>query len=162
MLRNVLHLLRPPFIVAQERLAPAMGGNLVEARLGDGEQRPGRNRLQPEFDESRRLGRVIDIRVDGVGMPGEREKPFGIDVLDRRLPDDVFVPRVQDMSARDLAGNERSVELDAEPLAELAMSVIARQTRDTGAFSSMRFSMSVDMGNLLVASYWSSCWHATF
>src|SRR5277367_6960572 len=70
---DVLHLFCPTAIVLAERFGAASGGNLVEAGLGDYEKRARHGFLQAEFDQGGRLVRVIDIGIDGVRPPGERE-----------------------------------------------------------------------------------------
>src|SRR5688572_31703808 len=68
---DVFHLLGPATIVHAQRLDLPMCRNLIEAGLGDDEQRPLRSRLQAKFHQSRRLGGVIDARVDCIRVPGE-------------------------------------------------------------------------------------------
>src|SRR5262249_59589556 len=85
MLRDVLHLLAPAAIVHAERLEPALFWNPVEAGLDDAQQGPGGVLLQRELDQCRRLGRVIPVRIDRVGMPSEREQTLGFDLLHNHL-----------------------------------------------------------------------------
>src|ERR1700761_9009642 len=67
---DVLHLLLPATFVLAESLFAAFARNVLEARLGHGEQRTRGNLLQPELNQRRRLGRIIDVGVDGIRVPG--------------------------------------------------------------------------------------------
>src|SRR5262249_26175683 len=63
MFLDVLHLRRPTPIVHAERLGPAVGGNPVEARLGQAQQRAGGGLLEAELDQRWRLLRVVLVGI---------------------------------------------------------------------------------------------------
>src|SRR5262249_38305895 len=90
-------------------------------RFGYAQQRARRGRLEVELDERGRLLGVVYGRVDRIGMPVEREVPFGLHLDDLDLEGQVLVAGIGDLSARPATGHERAFEVDAEPLAELAM-----------------------------------------
>jgi len=92
MLRDVLDLLAPAAVIHAERFEPALARKLVETRLDDSQQSPCQGALQGELDERRRLVGVILVRIDRIGIPGEREQPLGLHFLDDRLPSDVLIP----------------------------------------------------------------------
>ncbi|SPE26429.1 hypothetical protein SBA2_30094 [Acidobacteriia bacterium SbA2] len=118
---DVLHLRAPPAFIHAVRFVAAVARDLVEAGLGEQQQRTARSLLQPEFDQGGRFFRVIDLGIDGIRVPGEREETFRLHFLDHRFPFDVFVPRVSDVTARDLARHEGALQFHAKPLAELAV-----------------------------------------
>src|SRR5205807_8419101 len=85
-----------------------------------------RDFLQSEFDERRGLFRIIDARLDGVGMPAKGEKTFGFDALDGDFErhalllllkfGDFRVHGSSDNFSGDARARfERSVELHAKP-----------------------------------------------
>jgi hypothetical protein len=71
---DILRLGRPAPIIQPVRFGSAVFGQGVEAGFDDGQPRAARYRLKPEFDQRRRLLGVVDARIDGVGMPIEREQ----------------------------------------------------------------------------------------
>src|SRR5438309_1954566 len=118
---DVLHLLSPAAVIHAERLGAAVGGHLVEAGLGEQQYRPGRGLLEPELDQRGCLLRVVHLRIDAVGVPGETEEGLGLDLLHDGLPADMLVAAVGDLALRELTGYERTLQLHVKPLAELAM-----------------------------------------
>src|SRR5437762_7371310 len=66
---DVLHLLGPTLVVHPEGFGPAGGRDAIEAGLDHGQARPTGSVLQTEFDEGRRLVRIVHARIDCVGMP---------------------------------------------------------------------------------------------
>src|SRR4029077_9583235 len=77
--------------------------------------------LQAELDQRRRLVRVVELRVDGVRMPGEAEELLRLDLLDDRAPAHVLVAGIGDLAFRRLSGDEGTLEPDPEPGTELAV-----------------------------------------
>src|SRR6516162_10413500 len=73
-----LHDDRPALFVFRKRLRAAREWNSIEAGLGHCQLDAAVDLLEPEKDERRRLPRVVDARVDGVGMPAERKEPLGL------------------------------------------------------------------------------------
>jgi hypothetical protein len=59
MVLDILHLPFPPAIIHAERFQAAVTGNLVEAGLRKFEQSATCSLLQPEFEERRRLLRIV-------------------------------------------------------------------------------------------------------
>src|SRR5947207_4403626 len=118
---DVLHLLGPAAVIHAEGLRTALCRDLVEARLGEDQQRPGRSLLQAKLDQRGCLLRVVHLRIDAVGVPGEAEEALGLDLLYERLPAHVLVAGVGDLALRELTGQERTLQLHVKPLAELAM-----------------------------------------
>ena len=112
---NVLNLLRPAAFVHPEGFLAAMGGDLVEAGLDEGQARAGADGFEPELDQGRLFLRVVDVRIDPVGMPGEGETPGRLDRDHLGLPGHVFVARMGDLAPRLLADSERRLEGDLEP-----------------------------------------------
>ena len=94
-------------------------GSLSKPDSTTRKQRAAGDRLQRELDQRRRLLAVVLVRIDRVGMPGEREQPLRLHPLHHRLPSQVLVARIRDLPVRRLPGHERSVELHAKPGAEL-------------------------------------------
>src|SRR5262245_32374677 len=78
MLRDVLQLLRPAAVVHAEGLGATSGRDAVEARLDQRQARARRRVFQAELDERGRLLRVVDLRVDRVGMPAVGEQALGL------------------------------------------------------------------------------------
>src|SRR4051794_20296602 len=74
MLLDVLELTGPAAFVHAERFVAPVRRQLVEARLGDGEQRAFLRLVEPELDERHRLLRVVDLRIDRVRMPAVGEE----------------------------------------------------------------------------------------
>ena len=84
--------------------------------------------------------------------PGEGEEALGFDGFDACFPRDVLVAGVGDVAPGNLAGKEGAVELDLEPLAELAVVRDGAPDAGDGAWSSMRFSIRFEsISNLKVA-----------
>src|SRR6516165_5250607 len=119
---NVLHLLRPAAVIPAERLEPPVVRELIEARLRDHKQCSVCSLLESKFDQCSWFARIVRWRVrflKGLGMrPPEGKEPLGLHLLDERLPSDVLIARVGNLAPRDLAQDERAIQLDAEPLAE--------------------------------------------
>ena len=109
----------PPFL--QEGFGAASGGDVFEAGLGDAEEGSGGRGSKGELDEGRSFVGVVYGGIDGVGMPGEGEGMFGLDLLDGGFPADVFVAGMGDVTGGGLAGLEGCVEFDAKPFAELGV-----------------------------------------
>src|SRR6266851_4183352 len=99
---DVLDLLAPTAVIHPERFEPALARELVETRLDDAQQGPRRDAVQRELDKRRRLTGIILVRINRVGMPGEREQPLGLDFLDHGLPADMLISGVGDLPARNL------------------------------------------------------------
>src|SRR6267143_484444 len=118
---DVLQLLSPAAVIHTERFRTALGGHFVEAGLGEQQQSPARDLLQPELDQRGCLLRVVHLRIDAVRMPGEAEEPLGLDLLHHGLPADMLVAGVGDLALRELACYERTLQFHAEPLTELTM-----------------------------------------
>src|ERR1019366_694911 len=121
MLLDVLHLRCPTALIHAECFGAAVTGDLVEAGLREHKQRAACGLLQPEFDESGRLLRIIYFGIDGISMPGEGERPFGLDFLHDRLPSHVLVAGMGNLAARDLTRYEWALQLYTKPLAKLAV-----------------------------------------
>src|SRR6185437_13516371 len=68
---DVLHLFGPAAVVHPECLVPPVGRDAVEAALRHDQEGAGGRLLQAELDQSRRLGGIIHLGIEGVGMPGE-------------------------------------------------------------------------------------------
>src|SRR5882672_3927704 len=86
MVGDVPGLLFPAAAVHAQRFHAAMGRNVVEARLGDDEQRAVRERRQAELDQRRLLLRIVRLRIDRVWVPGKGEERLGLDRLDGGTP----------------------------------------------------------------------------
>src|SRR6267142_974761 len=115
---NVLHLLCPSSIIHAKCVQPAVGWDFLEAGLGEQKQCAGRRLFQPEFDERGRLPGVVYFGIDGIGVPGEGKEPLRLYLLYHSLPFDLLVTRIGNVTTRDLAGNERTIQFHAKPLAE--------------------------------------------
>jgi len=74
-------------------------------------------------------------------MPAEREILFGLDSLDKHLHRQVLVAWMGDLPADGGRLPQTSVELHAEPRAELSTAVMARHTRERDARSTTVFSI---------------------
>src|SRR4051812_45427960 len=132
-LRDIDHLDGPTALVHAERFVTATCGQFVEARLDNAQNRPGYGRLKRELDQRRRLGGIILARVDRIGMPREGEQPLGLDLLNRRFPNQIFIARRGHPPACHLSGNERPLKLGAEPGPEfLVVSQSTPDARDRG------------------------------
>src|SRR5262245_1909451 len=117
---DVADLFRPAALVHPEGLVPARGRDPVEARLRNGQ--PGAaslRRRQPELDERRGLRGVVDVEIDRVGVPAEREQALPLHALDQDLHPHVLVSGICDATPHRLPLGKRLVELHAEPGAEL-------------------------------------------
>src|SRR5262249_15874726 len=125
---NILHLLCPAAVIHAECFEAAVAGDILETGLREQKQCAARGLLQPEFDERRRLFRVIYIGIDGIWVPGEGKEPFGLHFLHDGLPFEVLVARVGNLPTRDLTWYERAIQFHAKPLAELT--VICQCTPD--------------------------------
>src|SRR5678815_4251123 len=80
-LLDVPRLLLPATLVHTEGLRAAGEGDRVKAGLRNREPGTVGNLVQSELDECHRLVRVVRLRVDGVGMPAEREEPLRLDLV---------------------------------------------------------------------------------
>src|SRR6516164_9657795 len=80
-----LDLLCPALLVGGERFGSPLEGNSVETRFGDYQLRPTGNLLQFERDEGRGFARVVELGVDGEGMPTKRNEPHRLDAVDAEL-----------------------------------------------------------------------------
>ncbi len=120
-LLDVLDLCGPAAVVHAIGLRAPVRGDLVEAALDDTQTRAVCRRLECELDQRLRLPRVVDVGIDRVGMPGQREQPFRLHLLDDDVPANVLVTRICDLAGRRLSRNKRSFDLHAEPLSELAI-----------------------------------------
>src|ERR1700728_5001526 len=116
---NVFHLLRPPTIVPEQRLGAPLGGNLVKARLRYREQSPTRSGLQAELNQRGLLLRIIDFRVDRIGMPGKREERLRLDRPNHDLHPHMLVSGMSNLTRHRLADHERPVHFDQEPFTKL-------------------------------------------
>src|SRR6266540_684291 len=125
---DVFKLLAPAALVHAKRLVTAVAWQLVEPRLDDAQQRPRRGFLQGELDERRRLSGIIFVGIDGIRMPGEREQSLRLHFLNDRLPAQVLVTRIGDLSARNLSRHKWVFEPDSKPRAELVM--VGQRTPD--------------------------------
>src|SRR5690606_27336456 len=123
-------LMRPTTLVRREGLGAARERNPVETGLGDGEERAARCVLELEDDEGGRLVRIVYRPVDSVRMPAEREEAHRLDALDKEVEGETgerllhsrhlrIHLRGCDPTGDPRAGREVTVELDAEPVAEL-------------------------------------------
>src|SRR5438876_271217 len=68
---DILHLRSPSGGVPAEGFRAQASRELVEARLRDRQQGAVRRPLEQELDQRRRFSGVIDVWVDGVGLPSE-------------------------------------------------------------------------------------------
>src|ERR1700733_7245378 len=118
---DVLHLLSPAPVIHAECFNPAVAGDLVKAGLREQKQCAALGLLQPEFEERRRLLRVIDLGIDGIRMPGKGKKPFRLHFLYDGLPLEMLVAGIGNLAARHLARYERTIQLHAKPLAKLTV-----------------------------------------
>src|SRR5688500_11996394 len=85
MRRELLRLAFPAPLVHPDRLGPPRRRQLVEAGFRDRDHGAAWRLLQPELDESHRLGRVVDRGIDGTRVPAVREVALGLDLLDQDL-----------------------------------------------------------------------------
>src|ERR1051325_2898241 len=135
--REVLDLAPPTLGVHAERLGAARERNLVAPRLDDRQRRAAAlGILERELDERHGLFRIILGGVLGIRMPAIGEIALRLDPLGPPLPLECVVPAPH-RRARD----ERAVEREAKPRAELFASLSARHTRERGARSTTRFSI---------------------
>src|SRR5215472_4758722 len=81
----------PTLLVGGEGFCASLERDLVEAGFGDGEHDAAGNFFQREFDERCRLVRVIDARLNGVGMPAKREEAFAFDAVDGDFERNVLI-----------------------------------------------------------------------
>src|SRR5262249_40343291 len=130
MLFDILHLHSPAGVVHAQCLVAAFCRDSVEARFDHAQQGPGRGLLQRKLDQCRLLAGIVVALVLRVGMPGEREQPLGLHLLDHRLPAILLMARIGDLPARDLAWHERPLQPHAEPATEFAM--ISQRPPDPG------------------------------
>src|SRR6185295_8983720 len=96
---DVARLLRPTPVVHPERLRAARRRDALEARLDDRESRALCHLLEAKLDQRRRLGRVVDLRVDRVRMPSVRKEPLGYDPFDEHFHGQVLVTGIGDLTA---------------------------------------------------------------
>src|SRR5204862_6556364 len=78
MVLDVLQLDRPALAVYAEGLLAAAGRQLVETRLDHREQRAVGRFCKLELDQRGGLAGVVDLRVDRVRMPAQREQLLGL------------------------------------------------------------------------------------
>src|SRR5437868_6580736 len=128
--RDVSHLLAPTAVIHAERFEPAIAWDLVETRLDDAQQSPRRDALQRKLDERRRLTGIILVRIDRVGMPGEREQALGLHFLDHGLPSEMLITGIGYLPTRNPPWHKWPVQPYAEPRAELMM--IGERPPDAG------------------------------
>src|SRR5580704_928386 len=125
MVLDVLHLLGPAAIVSVEGVEAAVCGKFVEARLGEHEQRATGGLLQPELDECGWFLRAVEWVVrflNRLGMrPCEGEQLLRLHFLDDSLPLEMLIAGISDLAAGDLTRHKGTVQLYAEPLAELTI-----------------------------------------
>src|SRR5262249_20724699 len=100
-------------------LGAAVGRQRVEARFDDGEQGTASSLLEAELDQRGWLARVVDGRIDGVGVPPVGEQSLGLDALHLHVPGDGRVARDRDAPADGGAYREFALERHAEPGAKL-------------------------------------------
>src|SRR5262245_5622040 len=115
-----LHLPSPTLVVHAVGLRAASRRDPVEAGLHHLEERAVRDLLEFEDHQRRGLLRVVDARLDGVGMPAPGEEALGLHALDGDVPRQVLVARVRDLPPRAgprLEGD--ALELDPKPAAKL-------------------------------------------
>src|SRR5579863_2946772 len=149
---DVLQLLGPAAVVHAQRIAVAVWRQLVEAGLDDRETRAAGDLLEVEFHQRRNLLRVIGLRIDGVGMPGEAEQPLALHALHHHLHAQVLVARVGDLSGGRLPGVEGLLHPDAELAAELlVVGQCAPYPRGRGLQFDALLDSILHIGNLLVA-----------
>src|SRR5437868_3642938 len=115
---DVLQLRGPTLVVHPERLGTAGEREAIEAGFHHLELRAVRDLVQLEDDQRLRLGGVIDLRVDRVRVPAEREEAFGLHPVDRDLELEAFVSLRGDRAPHLLAGREGIAEAGAKPCAE--------------------------------------------
>src|SRR5271154_1760856 len=127
---DVLYLLRPAAIIHAEGVRSASGGDFFKAGFGDGEERAPGSFFERELHERGSLFRIIHIGVHRIWVPGVGKVALRLHFLDDCFPFDMFVAGIGDVTGRDLAENERAIELNEEPLAELA--VIGEGAPDAG------------------------------
>src|SRR6266446_9681868 len=130
MLRDVLDLLAPTAVIHAECFEPALARELVETRLDDAQQGPRRDAVQRKLDECGRLAGIVLVRIDRIGVPGEREQPLGLHFLDHGLPSHMLIAGIGYLPMRDPPRHEGPVQPDAEPRAELVM--IGQRSPDAG------------------------------
>src|SRR5712692_6185595 len=113
---ELLRLSRPALVVHAVRLGAARERDAVEARLDDRDRcaLAVRDLVEPEFDQGRGLGRVVDLRVGGVGVPAVGEVVLRLDALDAQV-ERQGLAFDGDAAAHRGARGELAVELDAEP-----------------------------------------------
>jgi hypothetical protein len=99
----------------------ALDLRLLEAGLDDAHQRALGGFFQEELDQGRGLAAVVDLGIDGVGMPRIGEVSLGLDLLHHRRPADMVEALDGDLAGGRLPRHEGAVEAHAEPGAELAM-----------------------------------------
>src|SRR4051794_13909636 len=114
---DVLELAGPARVVLPVRLGPATDGDLIEARLGDGESSALRNLFQLEYHQRHRLG-WIHVRI-ATRLPAPGKEPLRVHFLDDNLKGQVLVLGDGDRAPRCLARSEAAGQTGAEPLAEL-------------------------------------------
>ena len=71
MVFDVVHFYLPTIVVHAIGLELTVFGNGVEAGLGDGEEGASAFRLEFELDKRLGLRRIVDLRIDGIRVPGK-------------------------------------------------------------------------------------------
>src|SRR5437879_7580906 len=117
--REVLDFAVPPVVVHAERFGATRERDAIKPGLDNGECGAALRLLERELDQRRGLGRVVDGRVDGVGVPAIREVPLRVDALDQHFQRHMLVARYGHPAADRLALRKRALEFDPEPGAEL-------------------------------------------
>src|SRR5262249_41921360 len=157
MLRNIVHLLLPAALVAAIRPGPALGGQLIEARLVDGEQDGAFGVVELEDDERGRLLLVVHVRVDAIGMPAEGQQPLGLDALDGESHRHMLVAGVGDRPLDVGAGDERSIgQANAKPAAELGH--VGQGAPDAGTRGVEQDLLVDTIGGALGDSHYATSW----
>ena len=119
-------------VVHAERLSAAVLGQALEAALADRDARTGGQRLEPELDQGRLLGRIVDIRFDRVRVPGEGEEMLGIDRRDVHFEGDMLRTGHGDLPGVVRPGTNGWSSRTWNEIPNSSWSVSAFQTRDRG------------------------------
>src|SRR5215469_13933608 len=104
----------------------------LESGLGHGEEGSARRVLESELHQGRGLLRVVDLRVDGGGVPAKAEEALGLHPFNQGGHGQVLVPWIGDGAVDLLPGLELATEGNPEPLRELTS--VGEGTPDTSAW----------------------------
>ena len=107
----------PARFVLPVRLAPASHGDLIEARLRDGESSP--SGTSSNSNTPRVIGSAGSTSGFPPGLPAPGKEPLRFHLLDDDLEGQVLVLRNGDRAAHCLARSEAAGQPGTEPLAEL-------------------------------------------